>query len=467
MEEKLEGLRPRLEEAVDHALLSGLLKYTSSGALQHAPFTLNPCPVPRAFTDQMAALAAPFNRLVLGVSRARDFVEETLAGAARTDEFTGRLLEMARNANRSQPIHLSVSRSDYFIHHPPGGGEAQIKQVEMNTISASYPGLAALTYRLHAFLMEAPGLEDAPRDVPAVGRGLLFNDPIPTIADAFAAAYALYGHPGAFVLMVVQPGETNRFDQRLLEFALRTRGMVTRRMTLEEVEAASSIREGHLSVNGEVAAIVYFRAAYGPEDFSTPEAFRARERIEASSAISVPCLYTQLAGTKKIQQTLTDPVVLRRFLAEPEAARVEATFAGQFELEQHVTAGKAEGPAWKLALGDPGRYVLKPQREGGGHNFFDQELVKRIRAMESGERSAYVLMERLIPAPHPALLVQGGQAREVEAVSEIGFFGVCAAENEVERINTAAGYLVRTKEQGTLEGGVSAGYGYLDSLLMT
>lgn len=466
MEETLQRWRPLLEEAVDHALLSGLLKITASGALQHAPFALNPCPAPAAAAERMAALAAPYNRLVLRVSRAREFVTEVLAGAARTDDFTGRLLEMARNAGRSQPIHFSVSRSDYFLHLAPGAEEARVKQVEMNTISASYPGLAALTQRLHAFLMEDPGLES-----PAGKSPLLSNDPIPTIAGAFAAVQALYGHPGAIVLMVVQPGETNRFDQRLLEFALRARGMITRRMTLEEIAAASTIREGHLMVNGELASIVYFRAAYGPEDFTTAEAFQARERIEASSAVSVPCLYTQLAGTKKIQQALTDPVVLRRFLAEPEAVQVEASFAGQFELDQHIAAGDGggagQGPAWEIALADPGGYVLKPQREGGGHNFFDGELVERLRSMEPGERSAYVLMERLLPAPHPALLVQGGQAREVEAVSEIGFFGVCAAENEAERINTSAGYLVRTKAQGTLEGGVSAGYGYLDSLLLT
>jgi len=52
-------------------------------------------------------------------------------------------------------------------------------------------------------------------------------------------------------------------------------------------------------------------------------------------------------------------------------------------------------------------------------------------------------------------------------VSEIGRFGVYLADGERELLNTDAGYLVRTKGHDVTEGGVSAGFGYLDSLLLT
>src|SRR3972149_2890304 len=81
------------------------------------------------------------------------------------------------------------------------------------------------------------------------------------------------------------------------------------------VARAGRLREGHLEIAGERIAIAYFRAAYGPEDFQSEDAFRGRALIEAASAIAVPDLYTQLAGAKKVQQVLTRRPVLGRFPA--------------------------------------------------------------------------------------------------------------------------------------------------------
>ncbi len=90
-----------------------------------------------------------------------------------------------------------------------------------------------------------------------------------------------------------------------------------------------------------------------------------------------------------------------------------------------------------------------------------------LTGMTPDARPAYVLMERIRPAPHQAVLVRERDARAVAAVSEIGRFGAYVADGEREVINRDAGYLVRTKERDTPEGGVSAGFGYLDSLLLT
>ena len=103
-------------------------------------------------------------------------------------------------------------------------------------------------------------------------------------------------------------------------------------MTLEDIAREGRLREGHLAVGGEVAAITYLRAGYGPEDFQSEDAFRGRALIEASSTIAVPGLYAQLAGTKKVQQLLTGPGLLRKFLSPPEASRVVDVFPGQYAL---------------------------------------------------------------------------------------------------------------------------------------
>lgn len=452
----LAALPARLAEAVDFALLQGLLKYSPQGALAHAPFALIPCPLASPLLAEMEALTAPFNRLALAVARAPEFLQEVLAPAARTDAFTARLLALAAEGRGSQPLHLAVTRSDYFVHQPTPEAAPALRQVELNTIAASYPGLSARVTCMHRYLLAGTALEA--RLVP--------QDPLPLIADGFAEAHRRYGVPDACVLMVVQPGETNVFDQRLLEFALRERGLIVRRLPLEEIAQRGRLHEGHLRIDGEVMAITYFRAAYGPEDFTGEDAFRARGLIEASATIAVPTLHSQLAGAKKVQQVLTDPATLRRFLGEADAQAVEACFAAQWDLERTLPTAQGERAAWQVAREHPADWVLKPQREGGGHNHFDRELVDTLDALTPAQRSSYVLMERIRPPAHRTFLVREGDAVEAEAVSEIGRFGVHVADDGREVLNRDAGYLVRSKRQDTQEGGVSAGFGFLDSLLL-
>jgi glutathione synthase len=451
----LAALPGRLAEAVDCALLNGLLKYTPEGRLAHAPFALTPCPLPAALNTALEALSAPFNRLAHAVARAPEFLHETLAPAARVDAFTARLLAMAAAGRGQRSLYLAVTRSDYFAHQSAPDTAPEPRQVELNTISASYPGLAGRVARVHRYLLG---------DTPLAAR-LAPNDPLPGIADAFAQACARYGGAAA-VLLVVQPAEANIFDQRLLEAALRERGLPTLRRTLEQVAAGGRLREGHLVVDGVRIAIAYFRAAYGPEDFRGEDAFRARALIEASSAIAVPDLCTQLAGSKKVQQALTDPALLRRFLSAAEAQAVGACFAGQYDLEQPLPTPNGPRPAWQAARERPEAFVLKPQREGGGNNLFGAAMAARLGELDAAERPAWVLMEHLHPVRHPALLVRDGAAQPVQAVSEIGRFAVLLAEDGRELLNRDVGYLVRSKAHDVHEGGVSAGFGFLSSLLL-
>ena len=53
------------------------------------------------------------------------------------------------------------------------------------------------------------------------------------------------------------------------------------------------------------------------------------------------------------------------------------------------------------------RYVLKPQREGGGNNLYDEGMVQRLQ--QGGDLAAFILMERIKPKSHKAHLVRGGK----------------------------------------------------------
>ncbi len=448
--------RERLAEAVDYALADGLLKYTADNRLHHAPFALTPCPIPAAAAAALEALTAPFNALAWAVSRAGAFLQETLGAAAAVDPYTAFLLDLARGAPRRQPLELLVTRSDYFLAAGAQPGAPLIRQVELNTISASYPALAARTQRLHRRLWF---------DQPEAAR-LIANDPVTAVAQAMAETVTRYGQPGAALAMVVEPGETNVFDQRLLELELRERGVETLRLTLEEIGDTGTLREGHLTVGGRTIALVYYRAGYAPEHVASDSARAGMRRIAQSSAVAVPTPAIHLAGTKKVQQVLANPATLRRFVDEPTARQLEATFAALHATEDPVPGPAGPRPAWQVALDAPERWVLKPQREGGGNNLFDRALVEALAGSAPHQRQAYVLMERIVPISHPAWLVREGQAGHAVCVSEIGRFGTLLAEGPRLLHNRDVGYLVRTRPAHLQEGGVSAGFGFLDSLVL-
>ncbi len=446
----------RVPEAVDLAALHGLLKISPRGSLIHAPFALSPCPIDPVSCERLEALSLPFNRLARAISGRLDFLEEALGEVAAADPFTADLLRLARTSAASQPLYLQITRSDYFLQAGGEEGLPQIRQVELNTISASYPALAARVNLLHRQLLADTAWEAA----------LVPNDPLPDLVLGFTEAFRLYGHEDACVLMVVQADETNVFDQRLLELALRAERVPVARLTLEAVAEQGSLREGHLMLGGRICAITYFRAGYTPDDFRAPEALRGRELIENSSTIPVPGLATHLAGTKKVQQLLTRGETLRQFCEEQDARAVEETFAGIYALDEPVEANGGALPAHRAAAKAPHRFVLKPQREGGGNNLYDDELTGRLAGLGPEEQKAYVLMERIRPIPHHAVVVVEGKASEGQYVSEIGRFGLLLADGKKILLNRDTGYLVRTKHHQVKEGGVSAGFAHLNSLVI-
>ena len=61
----------------------------------------------------------------------------------------------------------------------------------------------------------------------------------------------------------------------------------------------------------------------------------ARLDMEKSKAIKCPSVHYQLAGCKKIQQELSSPGSLERFIDDKSVReRIRSTFAGQYTLDR-------------------------------------------------------------------------------------------------------------------------------------
>lgn len=301
------------------------------------------------------------------------------------------------------------------------------------------------------------------------------------------------------VLFVVQPKETNTVDQRLLEFALWSNHKIPvvrmslaeiyERVTLDEESGRLTFVDGGDDSKREVA-VVYFRAGYAPTDYpsghntkdGTGVEWLARERLERGVATKCPSLGYHLAGTKKVQQELSRPGVVERFFPEDDGDNVAAArlirtaFAGLYSLGADANEEDMKAVKEVLFHDGEGRYVLKPQREGGGYNFYGMQLAEKLRnnctisgavpsIQLSPALSEFILMERLFPPQQRAVLLRNGRVEGCGmTISELGCFGTIVVSGEGDVIhNEYAGFLLRTKFSGVDEGGVASGFATLSS----
>jgi glutathione synthase len=226
-------------------------------------------------------------------------------------------------------------------------------------------------------------------------------------------------------------------------------------------------------------AVVYYRAAYTPTDYATSEAWDTRVLLERSAAIKCPTMALQLAGAKKVQQELAKKDVLEDFLlgsgrpatggpvltqADVDAVRV--TWTGLWPLDDSPLGREAQ----ELARTQPERFVLKPQREGGGNNIYRADIPPYLAALDAEapttpgdppRREGFILMELITPPEgvHNWLVRGGeGRARLADVVSELGVYGVSLFGGKSDQtVNRLAGTLLRTKGRESDEGGVAIG----------
>lgn len=475
--------------------------------LVHAPFSLFPAAYPAEQLTQASAVLAPlFGQLVDRVGRDVPWLSRTLKGAADSDDFTRQLLRLCAQIQRegeAQGARLAILRSDYMLHEPLGAAEGQLLQVELNTIASSFGALAARVGQLQSVLVQrhpdvrrhvwrqagSPSALSLPQRMPP-------SAAVSELAAAMARAHTLYEGDAASILFVVQPDEANALDQDALADELwASHGVRVVRRTLAQIanEARLVGKERRLvlgggggvgrflgvgggsggSGEGVEVSVVYFRSGYTPSDYPTGRHWEARATIERSRAVKCPCIQHQLVGCKKVQQQLALPGELERFVSSADAATLRTVFAGLWSLDGAIEP-PAEAPPeeheaahhMRLAMERPDDYVMKPQREGGGHNLFGEELVAALQTFSREQRSAYILMQRIAPRRSPAVLVRDGTLMLGPAVSELGVYStlLTAADGKVI-LNQPAGHLVRTKLDGVNEGGVAAGFAVLSSPL--
>jgi glutathione synthase len=299
-----------------------------------------------------------------------------------------------------------------------------------------------------------------------------------------ASAHAVYGSPKSqsaqqsAVLFLVQPNNFNIADERPIEYALwdRDEPIPAYRLHWEDILRDTSLTDSRqllfhppwMNSRPPVEiSVVYLRAGYEAHEYDAL-GFQARLRIEKSAAIKCPSILSHISTFKKVQQALTEPGALERFLSAEKSNAITKTFVPVHPLDDTVAGLRAR----KLATDCKGsaRFILKPSLEGGGHNVYGDDIPNFLSSIPQSEWSSYVLMERIMPPTLQNILMGPTGVGEGEVVSELGTFGACLwrrkpnSENPCEILeNSTAGWTFKTKYAEIDEMSVVKGYGCFDT----
>jgi len=165
-----------------------------------------------------------------------------------------------------------------------------------------------------------------------------------------------------------------------------------------------------------------------------------------------------------MQQVWFNPEVLEKFITAPSVTTLlRSSFAGLYSLDVEDNPEKIIS----MVIENPENYVMKPQREGGGNLLFGDTMVNALKTMSPPERAAYIIMDKIVPPVVPTYVVlKSGELALMNAISEVGTYGIFIGDNKKTFVNDYAGVLVRTKNVSDADGGVVAGVAVLDSLYL-
>lgn len=474
-----------LENALHWSLANGLVMYPpdfQDFSANNAPITLFPTPIPRQLFNQALDIQQMYNELYANViTKDKNWLLSHIKQLSQFDPlFTGKLFDIynkvlaSNNGSLPQNLSLGIFRSDYMIHE----NDQLIKQIEFNTISVSFGGLSSKVNQLHNYLNKTGNYDnsylmkyynDDSRDLE-----LPISNSVKDIAKGISQGNYYYNdednNDKTIILFIVQPNERNCFDQRHIEYSLIEKyGLKSVRLSLDEVLTKTTIKSGKLYLKSTMdeVSVVYLRSGYGPGDYTSETHWEARFHLENNKAIKCPSIMTQLSGTKKIQQLLTNETTLKEFISTSSASdldKILGTFVKIYPLDDSEEGKVAKS----LAFESPEKFVLKPQREGGGNNIYKEDIPGFLKEIDEKDWEAYILMEIINPPTFKNKIIRNNEIFHQDIISELGVFGNILFNEDTGEIkfNENSGFLLRSKFSSSNEGGVAAGFGCVDGVYL-
>jgi glutathione synthetase len=457
--------------------------------------TLFPTLFPAELFNDALALRRLYNKLYTAVAEDEEWLNQTLKPLIEVDFLASNLwgiYEEVKREGQIQDVALGIFRSDYMLHQPSPSQEPQLKQVEFNTISCAGGIHSSRISDMHRHLHRTDAYQPLSTESNFIDMDsctLPTNRTLSRISAGLYAAHNAYGSSKSSptiqkcILFIVQDRNFNIADERPIEYALWQQCIPTYRLLFgQDVLDHTSLTPSrellyHPPNRGtpmEVSS-VYYRAGFEEHEYQGNNGVgrAARLKLERSRAIKCPSLLSHLSTFKKVQQELAMPGVLERFLHPDEASIISKTFAPMYPLNDSGAGLKAR----KMLELDPkasANYILKPSREGGGHNIYGEQIPIFLARTPKEEWHQYILMEKIVPPVLRNFLMSPRALYEGPVISELGIFGICLwrrKSGEESKGRREAGIMedyegawsFKTKDASVDEMSVVKGYGCFDS----
>ncbi|EED23370.1 glutathione synthetase, putative [Talaromyces stipitatus ATCC 10500] len=466
----------------------------------------------RVFHEAIDELQLAYNELYGKIAEDKEWLYAVTGPLRKTEPLVDALWCVYEEVQRQrrkvqyieQNVHAGLFRSDYMLHVLSDSDNDDdedwiqslcLKQVEFNSYSCAGGCHADKVADMHRFLAlrgvyNCPSIDEK-QDMRILPSSLPLNNTIHGIASLLVLAHKRYGSTPynsaashTAVLMVVQPNNFNIADERPIEYALWNwaddNPIPTYRIEWQDV-----LHRTQLTETGELLffppesggrtpveiSVIYHRAGYEPQEYSDEiKGKDIRIRLELSRAIKCPSILGHITTIKKVQQALTVPGTLGRWLTSDKADRIRGTFVEIYSLNEFDFSEKIHDE--KLTE----NYILKPASlEGGGHNIYGSDIPSILQTLLENEKSrAYILMQKIrSPQNIYGMLMSSSRGVVVdEVVSELGVFGGCIWEkNEsssgLDMIeNRVVGWSFKSKERSLDEMSVVKGFGCFDTPLL-
>jgi glutathione synthetase len=475
---------------ITHGSLLKLVQTDEENTVKCHPVgtTIFPTLFPKELFHEAHALQKAYNKLYAAVAEDDEWLFDVLKELFDVDDLASTLWEIYQEVKEEgfvQDLTLGIFRSDYMMHvnlvessHRP-----ELKQVELNTVSCAGGVHTNRVSDMHRHLHRTGAYQPlVSKDTIISSSSLPLNLTLKTISAGLSAAHREYGRPKSAamtetcILFIVAADNFNIADERPIEYALWDEGIPSYRVSWgHDILAHTSLSPTRellyhptsRSVAMEVS-VVYFRAGFEIHEYNDIGRM-ARLQLEKSRAIKSPSILSHLTGFKKVQQALTIPGVLKRFVSPDEVVKIWSTFAPMYPLDDSPSGQQAK----KLAL-EPKtarNHVLKPSLEGGGHNVYGEEIVAFLKRTPEELWQSYILMEKINPPLLNNFMMSSRGLYEGPVISELGIFGVClwkrVQRGESKRAemvtDLAPSWSLRTKDASVDEMSVVKGYGCFDS----
>ncbi|KAK6089784.1 hypothetical protein P3W45_001286 [Vairimorpha bombi] len=342
-------------------------------------------------------------------------------------EFTDPLYKFLRSiylekrSKNVSEIKAYFIRSDYLLDND------QYKQVEINTISQCFVMFGPSLNRLHSLFNPSTLLSDTDTK---------FVDFLIKLKTVYDIQKKTSRSVIAMVDVCTDQMTSNYMEKVQIIHALLLKGITLKFVTIDELE----IKDGDIVYSdSDRVSIIYYRWFYNYDHF-TDESKELRRRLELSNVINLPSVEFQMINSKHFQVVLADKNKLAMYTDKPDKI---SAFFGEFIATKQEFEERSNDKYF-----DPKMWLSKSVSEGGNSiNKNDKDSVFMKKFVSPTVDNSYVLdqIDRKI-------------------INEVSIFGSLISVDGDIIHNSEDGYIVRSKDESKLEGGICSGNGALDSI---